>query len=227
MSAFEGVLGTLDGSFASSYNFTVPAGGVPAGNHLMIGLFLNSTAANLNSVTDSRGNTYVIDNDFVGTFVAVHLYSVSARIATALLENDTITFTLSQVEGIAATLLEFSAMATSAFFDQFAEAHVTFSTSHSSGLTPQTAQADEVCVGFHVWDDEVQTWTPHASYTEDNERTAQGQRCVTQHKIVAATGQYESNGTTSASVASENIVATYKGATADVILPHTWRTHYT
>jgi hypothetical protein len=73
---------------------TVPAGGVAAGNSLLISAVANNstTGQDLSSITDSKGNTYVVDvtpSSGITTTVGI----AHASITTALVSGDTLTFT--------------------------------------------------------------------------------------------------------------------------------------
>ena len=99
-------LGTSSCGGASS-SVSVPAGGVPAGNTVVVVLVLrDTTPSGPVGVTDSRGNTYTADVDFTNSNIRKVIFS--GRAATALQAGDTVTATHPDVDAEAVAVLEFS-----------------------------------------------------------------------------------------------------------------------
>lgn len=198
-------------AFASSFAATVPAGGIAAGNHLVISAGCADASFTVSSVTDSSSNTYTVhDSQVLGGFTLVF---ISGYIGTALSASDTVTFTLGGATGGAAILSEFSGLASSSYLDQTAKATIAFDTPYSSGLTATTTQADELVFGHQITGDTSVVFTPSGTYTKGEEDvffSAWNQQ--TQYKIVSATGTYESDGTASTAAAIISMVATLKAA---------------
>lgn len=122
---------------------TVPAGGVPAGSRVVVGIVYLGSAPS--GITDTRGNTYALDATApvmveVGTFAAA-LWS--AHIGTALQAGDTIAIA---VAGIAAAVADaFTGVAALEAFDQAATA-TKRSTDVQLGPTGALAQIPALCV---------------------------------------------------------------------------------
>lgn len=99
-------LGTSTCGGASS-TLTVPAGGVGAGNTVVVVLVLRDTApAGPVAVTDAGGNSYATDVDFTNSNIRKVI--LSGRATTALQAGDAVTVTHPDVDAEAAAALEFS-----------------------------------------------------------------------------------------------------------------------
>ncbi len=90
---------------------TVPAGGVAAGNTVIVRLVVRSSALGVVSASDSKGSTYSNDLDFTGTTMRVVVFSAS--IDTALVPGNTITVSHPTGESTGAVASEFSGVAAS------------------------------------------------------------------------------------------------------------------
>ena len=104
--AFVKQLGTSSCGGASSV-VTVPAGGVPAGNTVVVVVVLRDTVpTGAVSAADSRGNAYSVDVDFTNS--TIRKLVLSARATTALAAGDTLTVTHPDLGAEAVAALELS-----------------------------------------------------------------------------------------------------------------------
>lgn len=108
MAAFVKLVGqTANGASSSTIDVTVAAGGVPVGNRVIIMLSANGNGT-VNSVSDTRSNTWAIDRQSTSTTGG---QIVSSTITTALQAADTITVTGSaSIAGRVAIAAEFSSV---------------------------------------------------------------------------------------------------------------------
>lgn len=90
---------------------TVPAGGVAAGNTVIVRLVIRSPAVGAVSASDSKGNTYTNDADSTGN--SMRTVVLSASVGTALTSGDTITVSHPIGESSGAVASEFSGVAAS------------------------------------------------------------------------------------------------------------------
>ncbi len=125
---------STDSASQASISATVPTGGVPVGNLLIVcaGYGLGSTPGTL-SVTDSRSNTYTLERqDDMTTGNTPHTAIWSCKVATALQAADTITFTpSSSVNYPFLTVYQVNGQKTSSWRDAATG-------SHGTGVTPDT-----------------------------------------------------------------------------------------
>jgi hypothetical protein len=104
--AFVKQLGTATCGGAAS-SITVPGGGVAAGNTVVVVVVLRGAAtAGPVTVTDTRGNAYVVDVDFTNSNIRKVI--LSGRAATALQAGDALTVTHPDDDAEAVAALEFS-----------------------------------------------------------------------------------------------------------------------
>lgn len=160
----------------------------------------------IDTVTDSRGNTWVRDFntpvDLVDTFTTVEIWR--SDITTALQNGDVLTVTgdtrgLSMEMGV----LDCSGLAPGGP-DKTKGANMSATTSWSTGAMATTTVADALLVAVAGSTANASGWwTPGGGYTEQVDRGDAGtiQRAVAiQTLIVAATGAYTATGTASGSV---------------------------
>ena len=136
--AFVRQLGTATCGGAGS-SVTVPAGGVGAGNLVVVVLVLRgTTVSGAVGLTDARGNSYSPDVDFTNGTIRKVVFS--GRAATALAAGDALTATHPDVDAEAMAALEFSGIAqppldvSAANGGQSATPVVTAATTNSSDL---------------------------------------------------------------------------------------------
>jgi hypothetical protein len=201
----------------ASLTLTVPAGGVAAGNSIII-TFAMDDADGAVSAADSRGNAYAVDADAnrVGVNDRVRTVILSAHNVTALQGGDTITLSHPSVTARAASAVEFSGLTGSGALDQTSTA-VGNSTTPSSGSTSTTAQPDELLIGaIGVEGPLGDIFTPGTNYnalTRDGTTGGSGASNITidpEYRIVSATGAYLANGTLGTGRRWAAAIATYK-----------------
>lgn len=218
--AERGKLDIINGS-GSSQAVTLSAT-CGAGN-LIVLLFGTRTAATLNSITDSRGNTWSIDRAPTTTN-AVWIVS-TVQNGGALQSGDTITLTFSATPGNTrmAVVEEFSGNETASYVDQSAGTTTASGTSHPSGTTGTTAQADEVAVVAWTGNGNVFAGSLNNSYQQfttfviDNAGAPADTFAKTLslgYKILSGTGTQDCTATFGATTSSEGAIVTYKAAAA-------------
>ena len=186
-------------AIGTSISITVPAGGVAAGNTLIVS-FAMDPASGAVSCTDTKGNAYTAAVDVTngsGTS-GVRTVVFSARIVTALVPGDTITVSYPSVVADAVSINEFSGLG---FVDKTMTATGN-STSPSSGSTATTSQANELLLGtFGVETKKDDPFTAGATYTALQNAGSGTSSTPTDHvsidpeyRIVAATGSYLADG---------------------------------
>lgn len=117
--------------------------------------------------------------------------------------------------------VEVSGLATTAAFDQSASTVQAAATTHSSGTTPTTTQASELCIAAFNGDGTGSSRT-FSSWTNGFTTPTNGDQLtlttgivgIIGTNIVAATGTYETTLTTTALYTATGAIATYKGASA-------------
>jgi hypothetical protein len=204
----------------ASITITVPAGGVAAGNSILITFAMDDTDGAV-SATDSNGNVYAVDADAnrVGVNDRVRTVILSAHNVAALAGGDTITISHPSATARAASAAEFSGLAPTGALDQ-TSTNVGWSTAPSSGATSATTQADELLIGaIGVEGPLGDTFTPGAGYTALTRAGTTGGFSTSnitidpEYRIVSATGAYLANGTLGTSRRWAAAIATYKMGT--------------
>lgn len=221
---------------------TVPAGGVAAGNSIVVTSAsdasctggqneFGSLVGKITSITDTSGNTYSLDRTFdnntgdlvsngCAAFNGTHLSEVwSAHSVNALVSGNTITITYNiNPPSRAASANEFSGLASSSTLDKSAG---TFGsgTAAASPLTATTSQADELVVGaIGVEGPSGDTFTLGSGFSSSTRSGTSGGSAVTnvtsnpEYKIVSTTGTYLADGTLGTSRNWVAVVVTYKAA---------------
>jgi hypothetical protein len=196
-----------------SVQIVIPAGGVAAGNLLVVAIAEGGDATATATVTDTKGNTYTADATSAAWGTNRKTFIRSSRITTPLVATtDSITVTvtspLNNGVSVAVSVTEFSGIAVSPL-DKTASA-VGTSTSPSSGATASTAQADELLVGAVGATGNYMVFTPGAGYSALAPGYAGSPHMLPEFRIVSATGTYSAGGTFSATDDWGAVVATYK-----------------
>ena len=197
---------------------TVPAGGVAAGNLMVLtaGLAAGST---ISSVTDSGGNSWTVNtiaqDDRIPTNRFLLCYAVAT---TGLTSGNTISITSSNT-GFANRVYmvsEYSGTASASVLDKTVAAQDVFSGPNTmdTGNTATTTQADEVLVAGWAYNSTSNTITGYSSGYTGLTTLVSGLSVAGAWRIVAATGAYNATATQSGTVASWGAgLATYKAAT--------------
>lgn len=178
---------------------TVPAGGVPAGHFLALGISNSGTGVPTWGVTDSRLNTWTVHaTDQVAALGNFGTFA-SCVTATTLQPGDSITITSStaSVDRIAACFEE---------FDDIITGIDTMSTNDNGGagssaptsLNFTTTQNDELLIGVLNMVSPARTYTATAPWTQGTKvatTNGSGDRAaVVQWQTVSSTGSYAATG---------------------------------
>ena len=183
-----------------------------AGNAVVVNLLTYSQAV---TPTQTAGDTLTIRKDFVSGGLRINQYD-SLSVAGG---STTFTFTFATVSAVRIFVTEISGLAKSAAFDVSADGGAdTTSTTHSSGTTATTAQANEICIAAMNSDGAGGSGsnTVSQSFTIPTNGDAPGTdsgglKSTLAYKIVSATGTFETT-FTSLSTDGDAIICTYKAA---------------
>lgn len=211
--AFVKTVGTASCGSATNV-ITVPAGGVAAGNTLVVRVTMRAgTMTGAISVSDSKGNTYTADKDI--TNANVRLVVLSANVATALVSGDTITASYPPVNPSATGLVatEFSGIVATNRVDVSASAT---GSSMTPSVSATTTNAKDLVYGAMVVLNQP-TVTEASGWTLDTNLSTgcggAGGNSVNHgaYKIVSATGSHTYNPTLSIGNAWVDEIVAYKG----------------
>ncbi|MBL8046477.1 MAG: hypothetical protein JNL09_08050, partial [Anaerolineales bacterium] len=186
-------------------SITVPAGGVTAGNSLIV-LFSMNDNSNAVAVTDSRGNVYTVDADAnAGTNDRVRTVILSAHNVTALNAGDLITVTHTSIGARSLSVVEFTGLAPSGALDRTGTA-INQSSTPSVAITQTTQLANELIIANFGLDGPLDDdFTRDAAYTALTEVGTTGGAPASNntinplYRIVSATGIYSANNSNSTS----------------------------
>lgn len=207
---------TGQADFVTAASATVPAAGCAAGNLLVVSSIGYTEGLAAPTLADSKLNSYSNASLPVTTFTSqvCSCFIGYSILGSALVSGDTITATYVGANGVSLIVDEYSGIASSTPLDKTTSRIEAFNSTHTSGATAATTQADELLVGHHIFPTGT-TWSATGGYAENTEFDAfTFQVAVTQFLVVAATGTYASTGTTVLSRSSLNQIATFKGAAA-------------
>ncbi len=195
-------------SIRSNTSITATFATAPTEDNLLVAVL--STRAT--SATNPSGWTTAID---VVNSPNNDLLRIAYKVAGAS-ESATVTFTLSAADQSALGIFEVSGTATSSPLDQTASTGRTLNTtSVSSGTTSTTTQADEILfVGYYMRELITSPSLDNSFTLVHHEATTGGQdiTVVDGHRIVSATGAYESTASWTTNVTAMGAIATFKAA---------------
>jgi len=188
---FLGELGQASqNATATELVFVVPAGGVAQGDSVILCFAMNSAVGDID-VADSRGNTYLVAEDFAGVALRAAIIHSHGGLATALQEGDLITITHPEVETSVVTAV---AAAGPVNEDRSASAGG-IGTTPSSGDTSETRAAGELLIGAIGYvGSPGETFTPGAGFTEITGVTAGSVTLWAEYREVLAIGEYAADG---------------------------------
>ena len=196
------------GSSVSSLTIT-PDSNVTLGNTLIVVVTDNYGVINqVSSMTDNLGNTYTrMTSNTDGSFVDGEIWYTPVVHAGAC----TITVNFSHSVNCGLLVAEHSGL-TASPYDVSASAYQASGTSHDSGATATTAQADELVVGACVSNDTTGTLSAGSGYSDLVQAVngTTGTLIGIQSKVVSAIGTYNSIMTTNHSDHAVSMVATFK-----------------
>jgi len=199
-------------SEVTHYDTPVPAAGVAAGDRLIFSFLISGTTNEISSMTDDKGNSYVIHQTLHASGVTLSIQVGSAYIGTALVNGDEIHTDLTGGTGGSIFFCDYAGLAINAF-DKASNHQTTFDTTYSSNATATTTSANELLYGSHGSRSLTNPFTPTGSFTTltqfDN-----GTSCLQQIQTrdVTATGSYTSAGTLSTDGTTLNVICTFADA---------------
>jgi type II secretory pathway pseudopilin PulG len=207
----------------TTISVTVPAGGVAAGNTIIVSFATDPTNTPTGAVTvaDTKGNTYTKDADIAnGTGTSgVRTVVFSAPVTTALVSGNTITVTYPSAAAKAVSVCYANGLISASRVD-VTHTGTGNNTDPTSGATAATTQASELLFGAIGTESRISstTMTAGSGYTLLNDASADtgsSGSSITifpEYQPVYATGTYTANGTLSGST-SRNwaaVIVTYK-----------------
>jgi hypothetical protein len=198
---------------------TVPAGGVAAGDTVIVVGAKGMDSQAVASVADTRGNAYTVDRNFhgpAGTGLATGI--ASGYVTTALQAGDKITVTYEGTTSYTnryAAAYDFAGLAAGPALDQQAS-NGTWSSDLSVGPTAATTQDVELVFAVFDIQPATTTFTPGAGFSVLPPATGGvvGQVLQPEYAIVNAPGPQTATATLSAFASWQGFVLTYKASTA-------------
>jgi hypothetical protein len=183
------------------------------GNHLIV--CSAARAGDLSSVSDSKGNTWQVDENVAVSGAGAGI--ASCRITTPLVNGDTITVTISGGSGgLAASCAEFSGLSASGWADVQASAgNAVAGTAADSGAAATSAAANSLVIGVVGHQSTVTAFTPEVLSPVWNQgtsavSTSQVQTVRPLYRVVTATGAFATKATWTSSRVWAAAVAVYK-----------------
>lgn len=199
-----------DAATSATQVYTV-AGSIAAGSMVVVFAAQATNAGSLTSITDSKGNTYAIDETHAATSGKCIGTISTSFTSVALAPGDTITATWSSSTVGHGMIVASCNHAQASMKDQVVSANGT-STAATAGPTGSaTAQASEVCFGFVVANTSV-ACTEDAAYTNLANITinsATGRICAG-YRVLVATGAQTYSPTLGTSQIFSTGLVTYK-----------------
>ena len=210
-------------STGTTISVTVPAGGVAAGNTIIVSFATDPTNTPTGAVTvaDTKGNIYTKDADIAnGTGTSgVRTLVFSAPVTVALVSGNTITVTYPSAAAKAVSICYANGLISASRVD-VTHTGTGNSTAPTSGATANTTQASELLIGAIGTESRTSstTMTAGSGYTLLNNASADtgsSGSSITifpEYQPVYVTGTYTANGTLSGST-SRNwaaVIVTYK-----------------
>ena len=201
-------------SSGTSLSITVPAGGVSAGNSIIVAFAMDDGSGTV-SCSDTAGNTYTVDIDVTNSG-NVRTVILSSHNVSALISGNSITVTHPSVTARAVSVSEFSGLAPTSALDKI-QSNTGSSASPSSGATSTTTVKNELLIGAigveGPLDESFTKGTLWDAALPRNGTTGQGAASnITinpEYWIVSTTGSYTADGTITARDWAA-VIATYK-----------------
>lgn len=188
------------------------SGNTTAGNTVIL-VAKGSGGIRVNSVSDSRGNTWQVDEVSTNTTNA-RVSVASAVLTTALLTGDTVTVTYSAGNSAGMAVYEYSGLATVSYVDGTpTQGNATTGTSLSVSIT--TANANDLVFTAVACGTSETVTGPTGFTVRDSGQTGNASGCVqAAEDVVAATGTYAANWSWTTTTANAVAVVAYKAAGA-------------
>jgi hypothetical protein len=196
---------------ASNLNQVVPlaaATSIPVGHTLIVAM-RTSGGAGVSSISDSKGNTYTVDQSSASATTRAHIGSVPVSVPLIGL-GDTITVHLSLAAQLSCAVYEYSGLLIPTAADQGATGgNATAATSGSAGPTGTTTQADELAATVAAFAVAQGSFTVPAGFTE---RASGLTQVDLADEALSAVGTVTAGWTGFTSSAWGVVVQTYKAA---------------
>jgi hypothetical protein len=209
--AFGGTVGHAQGSMTTAL-VTVPAGGVPAGSLVVVGI-ASPTAPESFTVSDSAGNTYALDNS--RTSSSPYGYQFHSLTSAPLPQGATISVKWggASIDAVIEAIW-FSTGFTSVSKDLAVSGHGS-GTALSTGNTKATAYANELVVGMGgprmpgtaTYVEDTATGYSQAVFTGDSKQSND-----LSYKVVSSAGVFDYKPTISVSSSWVDLLTTYHGS---------------
>jgi prepilin-type N-terminal cleavage/methylation domain-containing protein len=192
---------------------TVPAGGVAAGNTIIVSFAMDSNAGTV-SVADTKSNSYSKDADVLNSN-GVRTLVFSAPVTTALVAGNTITVTYPATVSKAVSIYSVSGLVSASRVDKTSTGTGT-NAAPSSGNTLATTQASELLIGAIGSESYNTTFGVGTGYTAMNNAIANDGNnnnnsisIFPEYRVVSATAAYSATGTLNASRDWAAAIVTY------------------
>jgi hypothetical protein len=210
-------LGTAAGSSSHSSRVLTTTADAPAGDAIIVAVMSNLTGRTLSSVTDSAGNTYVIDES-LGT-TSNNVWIASCLNPAHLPSGGTISANFGSTDATASQVhaMSVSGLKKSGALDQHTSASFGLGSAWSISTPSATTVPDELVVGVASASGGAFSSTPGATYTELYDTPLNARGFTTVYKIVSATGVQTPSGTWSTGSSKIVAVVTYEADTAQSI----------
>jgi hypothetical protein len=226
--AFDKVLDEQFTGFTNSvYSFNIANGPAAAGNLVVVGLFHSNTGTDILSVTDARGNTYVLSSPYLIGDVQNPMYSRMAYsiLTTALQANDQVSINYDDAtfKNMYSLMVSYSGLAATPLDQQGTAQDNAFPQTQPVGPSLTTTVDNELLVTFMVSANSGRAFTPTTGWTKrDGGDGTQQPGLLYEDRIVSSIGTYQSAPTVSQDDYWNAHTMTFKaevGVTLDTVLP--------
>jgi hypothetical protein len=187
----------------TSIAVTVPAGGVPIGNTVILSFAMDPVSGTV-SATDTQGNSYTDDEDNMigtsGSGSGVRMVVLSAHVTTALVSGNTITVTFPTATAKALSACYISGLVTASRVDQTASGGSTTAATSGATGSATTLYQDEVLIGAVGIENAGSAFTVGSGYTaltSAESSTTTGSSSIEvfpEYQITSATGAFTAGG---------------------------------
>ena len=209
--AFGGNVGYSQGSMTSA-SVTVPAGGVPAGSLVVVGI-ASPTAPESFTVSDSAGNAYILDNS--RTSSSPYGYQFHSLTSAALPQGATISVQWGGASIDAVIEATWFSTGYATVTKDLALSGHSSGTALSTGNTKATAYANELVVGMGsprmpgtaTYSEDTADGYSQAVFTGDSKQSND-----LSYKVVPSTGVFDYKPTISVSSSWVDLLTTYHGS---------------
>ena len=204
-----GEASSATGNTTTSLTVDVPATGVAVGRRL-IARFTTGTASGAVSASDSRGNVWSVDADHSDTQRNIRVVVLSAKISTALTDENAITFSFPPVFSVAVVVDEFTGLGSPAVVKETFRSGT--STLVSSG-TVVTALPNALLIGLIATRGTATVnFQTGAGWTAEPGGQAGSRRLLPEYRVAPTGGTHEANGSLGADTEWAAVMVEYRAA---------------